>query len=343
MDYKGKFPIFDPRAIQTYPASSRTNKVKIKDLLEPAAAMQMNIDLPQKTVADIDTIAAATVEMHKAGKPVILFTGAHLVKNGLGLLIADLIRRGLLNMVSGNGATSIHDFELALFGETSEYVPQALEKGQFGMAYEFKYINAALSIGNKYKLGYGESLGKMICEQSFRDEVMSTLDPADSKMVFKNPEVSMIAACRDKGIPFTVHVSIGTDVIDQHANFDGEAKGGCSGRDFLIYTSQVGKLKDGGLVLNIGSAITGAEVLLKAVSMVANAGSGPKGIITADFDLRSFDPKQSVNESSQGYYFRDQKSVVTRIPEAFGGKGCYIEGNQKQTVVMLYKKIIEKL
>ncbi len=88
------------------------------------------------------------------GKPVILFTGAHLIKNGLGPLLVDLVERGCLTLVAGNGATSIHDFELALIGETSENVPAALDKGQFGMAYEFGYINTALSVGNQQKLGY---------------------------------------------------------------------------------------------------------------------------------------------------------------------------------------------
>ncbi len=136
-------------------------------------------------------------------------------------------------------------------------------------------------------------------------------------------------------------MGIGTDVIDQHASFDGEAKGGCSGRDFLIYVQHVTKLTKGGMVLNIGSAVTGPEVLLKAVSMAANAGTVPSGIITADFDLRKFDPEQMTNESAESYYFRDQKSVVTRIPEAFGGNGYYIQGNQKQTLPYFYKKILE--
>ena len=343
MEYKGRYQIFDPAAIETYPAGTRTNKVKLKDLLKPENVLNMTFDLPAKTVSMVEAIADMLIDTRKSGKPVVFFTGAHLVKNGLGPLVADLVKRGLLTLVAGNGATSIHDFELALFGETSEYVPQALEKGQFGMAYEFMYINAALSIGNKYRLGYGESLGKMICDQAFRDEVLTTLKSTDQAIGFKYPEVSMIAACYQKSIPFTVHVGIGTDVIDQHANFDGQAKGGCSGRDFLIYTSEIAKLSQGGLVFNIGSAVTGAEVLLKAISMSANIGNIPKGIITADFDLRMFDPEQACNDESQGYYFRDQKSVVTRIPEAFDGQGYYVQGNQKQTIPLLYKKIIERL
>ena len=138
-------------------------------------------------------------------------------------------------------------------------------------------------------------------------------------------------------------MGIGTDVIDQHPSFDGQAKGGCSGRDFLIYTREAAKFGQGGFVFNIGSSVTGPEVLLKAVSMAANTGCNPGELVTADFDVREYEPKQSVDESSQGYYFRDQKSVVTRIPQAFGGKGFYVQGNQKQTFPFLYKKIVNAL
>jgi hypothetical protein len=157
------------------------------------------------------------------------------------------------------------------------------------------------------------------------------------------PLASVLSACYENEVPFTVHVGIGTDVTDQHPSFDGEAKGGCSGRDFLIYTNEIAKLTNGGVLLNIGSAVTGPEVLLKAVSMAANTGNVPNNIITADFDLRDHEPEAMSDESSEGYYFRDQKSVVTRIPRAFNGKGFYIQGDQKQTFSLLYKKIIEGL
>jgi hypothetical protein len=140
MQYNGKYKIFNPKEIQTYPLSGRTNKVKFGDLVMPASVTKMKFDLAQKTVDIIEQVAKSMIDCRKAGKPVMLFTGAHLVKNGLGPLIVDLVNRDLLTLVAGNGATTIHDFELALIGETSEYVPAALEKGQFGMAYEFAYI-----------------------------------------------------------------------------------------------------------------------------------------------------------------------------------------------------------
>ena len=343
MQYNGKYNVFDSSKIDTYPLGTRSNKVTLNDLVRPMDIENITIDLPEKTCSDIETIAGVVVSSRKAEKPVVLFTGAHLIKNGLSPLLADLVRRGLVTLVAGNCATAIHDFELALIGQTSENVPNALGKGQFGMAYEFAYMNCALSIGNKYKLGCGESLGRMMCDEDFRNEVLALVGEVSSPLSFYCPLASVLSACYGNEVPFTVHVGIGTDVIDQHPSFDGQAKGGCSGRDFLIYTNEIARLTDGGVLLNIGSAVTGPEVLLKAVSMAANAGSIPNNIITADFDLRDHEPKAMSDESSQGYYFRDQKSIVARIPQAFNGKGFYIQGNQKQTFPLLYKKIIERL
>ncbi len=343
MQYTGKYSIFDINKISTYPLSTRSNKVTLDDLIRPGDIENVVIDLPDNICSDIAAIAGAIVSTRKSDKPVVLFTGAHLIKNGLGPLLADLVIRGLVSLVAGNCATAIHDFELALIGQTSENVPEALGKGRFGMAYEFAYINSALSIGNENKLGCGESLGKTICDEDFRSKVLAAVAKDNSPCTFSHPQISVLAACYESNIPFTVHVGIGTDVIDQHPSFDGQAKGGCSGRDFLIYTNEIAKFTNGGVILNIGSAVTGPEVLLKAVSMAANAGNVPNNIITADFDLRSREPKAMGDESKEGYYYRDQKSIVERIPKAFNGKGFYVQGDQKQTFTLLYKKIVEQL
>ncbi len=341
MEYEGRYKAFDATRIRTYPLSTRSNKVKLSDLIFPRDLAAFAFDLPEKVQEDVRAVAEAVCAARREKKPVIVFTGAHLIKNGLGPLLLDLVERGAVTLVAGNGATAIHDFELALVGETSENVPAALDKGQFGMAYEFAYINMALSVGNQQKLGYGESLGRMICDEKFRRSVLSLVMKEDAVSQFQHPEVSVLAACYRRRIPFTVHAGIGTDVIDQHPSFDGQAKGGGSGRDFLIYTNEVTKLTKGGVVLNLGSAVTGPEVLLKAVSMAANVGAVPHAILTADFDLREHEPRQMTDESAPGYYFRDQKSVVTRIPEAFGGRGVYIQGDQKQTFPFFYKSIVE--
>jgi hypothetical protein len=341
MEYEGRYKAFDAMRISTYPLGARCNKVTFDDLVFPKNLCMPAPELPDEVQERIRTVAQEIVAARREGKPVILFTGAHLIKNGLGPLLVHLVEQGCVTLVAGNAATSIHDFELALIGETSENVPAALDNGQFGMAYEFAYINMALSIGNQQKLGFGEVLGRMICDEAFRRQVLALVEKEGSIAAFRHPEVSVLAACYRRGIPFTVHAGIGLDVIDQHPSFDGQAKGGCSGRDFLIYANEATKLTKGGVVLNVGSAVTGPEVLLKAVSMAANVGRAPRGIFTADFDLREHDPGQMSDESVQGYYFRDQKSIVTRVPQAFGGRGLYVHGDQKQTFAFLYQQIME--
>jgi hypothetical protein len=243
MEYQGRYDIFDLYRITTYPLNTRSNKVSLDDLIWPEDVDSLAIRVPDETYKDVETLARSIVTARRAGKPVVLFTGAHLIKNGLGPLLADLVKRRLVSLVAGNGATAIHDFELALIGQTSEDVPDALGKGQFGMAYEFAYFNVALSVGEKYKLGGGESLGRMICDEAFREEIFALAAKGSSTKDFTHPDVSVLGTCYKNAIPFTVHVGIGTDVIDQHPSFDGRAKGGCSGRDFLIYTQEISGLK----------------------------------------------------------------------------------------------------
>jgi hypothetical protein len=341
MEYKGRYKIFNPEHILTYPLSERSNKVKLDDLIDPDNINELAIDVPKDVQDNIALLGREIIAARMKNRPVLLFTGAHLIKNGLGRLLGDLVRRDLITIVSGNAATSIHDFELGLIGETSEYVPQALEKGQFGMAFEFNYINAALILGNRYRLGYGESIGRMICDENFRKEAANIIGLENTSIEFSHPELSVQAVCYENKIPFTIHAGIGTDVIDQHTYFDGQAKGGCSGRDFLIYTNEVSRLSEGGVILNVGSAVTGPEVFLKAASMAGNIGQVPNKIVTANFDLRPYNPDTFADESAVAYYYRDQKSIVNRIPQAFGGKGYYIGGNQKHSIPLLYKELIK--
>jgi len=344
MDYQGKYHIFDAKRISTYPVSSRRNRVNVESLLDTEsclAGLSTTHQVDAVTEKKISEVAEHLSTAAKAGKPVLIFFGAHLVKNGLGLLIVDLMKRGFVTLVASNAAGAIHDFELALIGETSEDVPNALPRGQFGMAYEFSYINEAIRLGHEMKLGFGESLGLMIEDENFREKVLSKVARSDSPLTFRYPDKSILATGYRLNIPVTIHVTIGTDVIDQHANFDGAAKGGTSGCDFMIFVDAVTKMTSGGVVLNIGSAVTGPEVLLKAVSMSANVGCPPQGIITADFDLRPYDPLSMGKEDSLFYYYRDQKSVVTRIPQSFGGRGYYIQGDQRVTIPLLYRKIIK--
>jgi len=328
MNYAGKYPFFDFSAVDTYPLSERPNKVTRDDLVAPEAALASHIPYENE---DLNTVAEQIRAARSNGLPVIWMMGAHPVKLGLGPLIGDLIQRGLISLLATNCAGAIHDFELALIGETSESVPNALPEGKFGMAYETgKYINDALAYGDELMLGMGESLGRMISGEPFPYAVD-----------FPHRALSFLYIGHSEAVPVTIHATLGTDITDQHPNFDGRAKGGCSGRDFGIYAAEVCRLTGGGVVLNVGSAVIGPEVLLKAVSMAANIGKVPQGIVTADFDLRPVNFEHMADESQHSYYFRDAKSVVTRVPQAFGGKGYYIQGNFAQTIPALYQRLVK--
>lgn len=340
MEYKGKHPIFDQTNIHTYPLAGRENKVHWEKLHTPQVVLA-GAAAPPDVVAAVTPVALAIKHARANGWPVVLFSGAHVLKNGFGPLIIDWMERGILTLYAVNTAGTIHDFELALIGETSEYVPNVLGRGEFGMAYEFAYINEAIKEGNRRKLGYGESLGHMITDTEFCNTVIQRVWRPGAPREFAHPEVSVLTASARTGIPMTVHALIGGDVIDQHPSFDGEAKGGTSGRDFLIFAAHVRSFKQGGVLVNMGSAVIGPEVFLKSISMVSNVGDAPSSnLVTADFDIRPQHPEAMANERHFAYYFRDQKSVVTRIPQAFGGQGYYVQGDQLVTLPELYRQVV---
>lgn len=343
MEYNGSYPVFDASRISTYPLRNRINKVNWEQLITPEIVLCA--ESAPRTIQDaIAPITTAIVSARRNNRPVVLFSGAHVLKNGFGPLIIDWMTRGILTLYAVNTAGTIHDFELALIGETSEYVPDALGHGKFGMAYEFAYINEAIREGNRQKLGYGESLSRMITDNDFQATVFSRLPVENASTRFTHPEISVLAASVQTGVPITVHAVIGADVIDQHPSFDGEAKGGTSGRDFLIFVEHIRKFRQGGVFINMGSAVIGPEVFLKSVSMAANIGDAPSAdLVTADFDIRPQYAAEMTNERHYAYYYRDQKSVVTRIPQAFGGTGYYVQGDQLITFPELFRQVNNNL
>jgi len=340
MEYNGKYSIINLHNIKTYPVSTRKNKVSIEDLVHVNKIKNENIILNNNVDSLIEEVARIFFDFVQKGKPIFVISGAHLIKNGLGPIIIDLMKRGLITLYATNMAGAIHDFELAMIGKTSEDVPNALPEGNFGMAFELGFINQAILLGNKQKLGLGESIGKMINDQSFCKEALFGF--SENIPDFKYKDFSVLSTGYRLNIPVTIHATIGNDVIDQHSNFDGEAKGGTSGRDFLIFSESMKKLVDGGLILNIGSAIIGPELLLKALSITSNLGYKANGIVTADFDIRPADLTKMKSEDTFYYYFRDQKSIVTRIPQSFGGKGYYICGNHLFTLKKFYQILTTK-
>lgn len=365
MKQQPTYPLFDLTKIRTYPLSARKNRSEISDFADPEKLRQTPIERlsapwflngakqKQDQSEGLREFAAQIVQCSRQGKPVVIAMGAHPIKNGLSPIIVDLIERGIISLVSGNGAVAIHSFEFALTGASSESVSETLPNGDFGMAFETgAYINHALIVGNEMGYGFGESMGRLICDADFRRGVIDIAcaerngdeeyyKPYDG---FEYEKTNIYAAAFKKGIPACVNSMIGTDIIDQHPSFDGAAKGKASGTDFLIFAQEMARLTEGGVILNIGSAVMGPEVVLKAVSMAANIGKAPKGICTGDFDIRPFGFDSKIQDETQAhYYFRDQKSLSTRIPEVFSGDGYYFQGMHENTLTQLYQHIMLEL
>jgi len=313
--------MIDFSKIKTYPIAQRKNLVTLRDMISPEASP------PPFPNPDLHEVAERIVEARRKGRPVLWMMGAHVIKSGLSLIVIDLMKRGIITHVASNGAVTIHDFEIALIGETSEDVATSIEDGTFGMAEETGFLmNLAVQRGVCEGLGYGESLGKMIAE--------------DEQFKFK--EYSVLYNAYKLGIPFTVHVALGTDIIHQHPRCNFAVLGEATGRDFKKYVSTVSNL-EGGVFLNFGSAVIGPEVFLKALSIARNLGYKVEKFTTANFDLKPIaDYRRPRSKDDPDYYYRPLKNVVIR-PPSMGGKGFHITGDHVVTIPNLHHIILQRL
>lgn len=311
--------------IKTYSARNRHNLVTVENVMQPCLMPEGSPSNPNPA---IEEVARAVVKARQNSRPVIWFMGAHVIKRGLSLYVIDLIDRGILTHVAGNGAVSIHDFELAYLGGTSEHVPTAIEDGSFGMWEETGlWMNTAIKEGYSLGLGYGESLAHYIGSH-----------PGD----FPFSDYSVTARAAQSSIPVTFHITIGTDIIHQHPSADFESLGGASGRDFRILCESVSQL-DKGVFLNFGSAVTGAEVFLKALSISRNLGFPTYEITTANFDLVDLgNYRSNIDDNHPHYYYRPRKNIVNR-PTSQGGAGYHITGDHRDTIPALYSHILRML
>ena len=304
----------DLSRVRTYPLAGRHSKIAAAALgAMPTPGMSLGrfLDaLPNiLAVRDLRAVAGAVAARHRAGGCVVMGMGAHPIKVGLSPLIIDLMRRGILSAVAMNGACIVHDFELAYHGATSEDVAAALGTGAFGMAEETgRFLNTAIS--RHADLGLGAAVGKAIL---------------DAKLPHRR--LSILAEGARLGVPVTVHVAVGTDIIHMHPSADGAAIGGASLADFRRLAGICEHLHRG-VFINLGSAVIIPEVFLKALNLARNVGTRVGELVTVDMDFMR--------------HYRPAVNVVQR-PTMGDGKGYQLTGHHELMFPLLCASILHAL
>lgn len=305
----------DLGSVTTYPLASRPSKVSLDDFASPIQTDSSLKDflgsLPNiLAVQSLREIAARMRRARDLQKPIIWGIGGHVVKTGLGPVIIDLMKRGFVTAIAGNGSVLVHDSEIAMVGSTSEDVDATLGEGAFGGADETgKLLNRAAQEGASEGLGLGEATGRALL----------ALNP-------KHADYSLLCATYKERVPFTAHLTIGGDIGHFHPQADGAALGATSHTDFRLLSELVRRMDGGGVYLNIGSAVTLPEVFLKAVTLVRNLGHQLTDITTANFDFIQT--------------YRPLTNVVRRPTANGAGRGFAITGHHELTLPLLAAELI---
>ncbi len=305
----------DLTGLHTYPLKSRKSKIGIDELAKtakPGGSFRDFWDsLPRVLAArELRDLVERMQKARKGTRALLWGLGAHVIKVGLSPLIIDLMEKGYVSGLALNGAGIIHDFEMALVGQTSEEVEEGLAAGEFGMAEETgALLNRAIREGADRSCGIGESVG------AFLDR--------HNPQFTKN---SLLWTGYRLSIPVTVHVAVGTDIVHMHPQASGEAIGKGSLHDFRLFAAMVAKLDGGGVYLNVGSAVILPEVFLKAVSLVRNLGTPLADFSTANFDFIR--------------HYRPRKNVVER-PVTGAGRGFDFIGHHEILIPLLASALLE--
>jgi hypothetical protein len=305
----------DLQGLRTYSLAERRSKVGLADFAKPHApggtVAQLLDSLPRILGAQsLRALAADVLHARDLGKPIVWGLGAHVLKCGLSPVLLDLMERGLVTGLAFNGAGIVHDFELAVAGQTSEDVDAGLGDGQFGMARETgEEVNRAISAGDRDGLGLGASIGRHL-EQTQPPHL----------------GISLLAAAWRRSLPATVHVAVGTDIVHLHPACDPGALGRATHLDFRIFAGEVARMGGGGVYLNVGSAVLLPEVFLKAVTAVRNLGHDLTDFTTANLDF------------IQSY--RPSTNVVQR-PTRGVGRGYSLTGHHEILVPLLAAALVE--
>jgi hypothetical protein len=305
----------DLSGLTTYALADRISKVGLSDFARPhrpgGSVAEFLDGLPRLLGADqLRALVADVLRAKERSKPIVWGLGAHVIKCGLSPLLLDLMERGLVTGLALNGAGIVHDFELAVAGQTSEDVDAGLGAGAFGMARETgEEVNRAIVDGDRDGLGLGAALGRYLNERQ----------PAHLGM-------SLLAAAWRLGLPATVHVAVGTDIVHLHSACDPAALGRTTHLDFRVFAGQVARLGGGGVYLNVGSAVLLPEVFLKAVTAARNLGHDLSDFATANLDF------------IQSY--RPNTNVVQR-PTRGVGRGYSLTGHHELLVPLLAAALVE--
>ena len=260
------------KKVSLYSISDRHNKVKFSDLAnvptKGLSLLEFFNDLPNILKAkELRIFLEKIVYAIQNKKSICIGMGAHIIKTGISPLLIEAMKKGWVQHIAMNGAGPIHDFELAYQGGTSEDVAKGLEDGSFGMVSETgNFIHSALE---KYKSeGYGHAIGRSIYE---------------AKLPYMS--LSLLAQAYQLNTPVTVHIGIGTDIIYQHPEANGETMGRASMKDFDTFANILPQLEGGGVFMNLGSAVIIPEVFLKALTIARNTAKSPYDFYTANFDM----------------------------------------------------------
>lgn len=298
----------DLSGVRAVPVRGRKNKVGLDDMAKITSGKSFAHfwdSLPRQLAAkDIKLLVEAIRKARERKKPIIWFMGAHVIKVGLSPIIIDLMKRGFITAVGLNGAGMIHDVEMAMIGGTSEDVGQGIRDGVFGMAKETaEFLNIVTLELAATGLGLGEAAGAAVERERL-----------------PHREHSILAAARRRGVPCTVHIAIGTDIVHEHPSFDPAAAATASYRDFKIMAAQIAGAS-GGVILNVGSSVILPLIIEKGLSVARNLGHEVKGFTGANLDFIR--------------HYRPNLNPVQRALE-LGGKGINITGHHEINIPLIY-------
>src|SRR5260370_1597436 len=316
-----KYETFDRSKLKILPLAERISDLSLSNWMALS-------DIPP-SFADkaLPEVAARLRRARDTGSARILMMGAHLLRSGVNRHIIDMLERGVIDHIAMNGAGAIHDYELARIGATTESVARYIQSGQLGLWQETGELNDWIRQAAAESLGLGENVGRRI-EMS----------------AYPHKELSVLAAAWRLGVPVTVHVGVGYDILHEHPNCDGASLGEASYRDFLIFTKTMERLENG-VLLSFGSAIMGPEVYLKALAMCRNVahqnGRQIKHFCTAVFDVVPIggDIHQQLPKTDPGYYFPPPQTMLVRTV-ADGGDSFYFRGEHRATLPALRRTLI---